>query len=717
MKKALFIFSLFAAGIAIWGFSYTTDPSVKDEQLLLTLMNNVLKQNHYSKIELNDEFSERVFDLYLKRMDYNKMYFTEKDISRFEEYRHKLDDAIIKLDLSFYTEVNETFNQRFAEAEKFTEDILNKEFDFKMTEIYETDPEKRTFAKSEKELREVWRKYLKYTVLNSYLGKLENQEKAIKKGADSTGNAYEVKTEEELLANAVNSVKKNMKTRFKRRGDIDEEDNFAIFLNALASSYDPHTEYFPPQEKENFDMRMTGRLEGIGAVLQEAEGYIKIRSIVTGSACWRQGDLDAGDLILKVAQGDGEPEDIVDAPMKEVLKLIRGPKGTEVRLTVQKKDGEIEVIPIIRDVVVQEETYAKSAVIENTKSKRKNGYIYLPGFYAKFGQKEGRSSAEDVSDELEKLNAEKVEGIVLDLRNNGGGSLTDAVEMSGLFIKDGPIVQVKATDQRVQVKSDFNSGITYDGPLIVLVNSFSASASEIVAAALKDYHRAYIVGGASTYGKGTVQTFTDLNRYLKPGTNLENPFGSLKFTIQQFYRINGSSTQYKGVKPDVQLPDMYDLDDFGERSLDYSVPWDSVPAMTYSTWQGHKDDLTAVCDNSASRMQTNESFQKLNERIAWMRTIGKETEISLYYDDVRSTRDERRKMNEEYDAINTVNKDLVIKSLQDVKMEGDTVALTRIENWEKQISKDFYLHETLDIMNDILTLSNVPVIADEEIVR
>ena len=477
------------------------------------------------------------------------------------------------------------------------------------------------------------------------------------------------------------------------------------------------TQYFPPQEKENFDMRMTGRLEGIGALLQESEGYIKIRSIVTGSACWRQGDLEAGDLILKVAQGDGEPEDIVDAPMKEVLKLIRGPKGTEVRLTTQKKDGEIIIIPIIRDVVVQEETYAKSAVVQDATTQRKYGYLFLPGFYAKFGKKDGRSSAEDVDIELEKLIAENVEGIVLDLRNNGGGSLTDAVEMSGLFIKDGPIVQVKVTGQRAEVKSDFNSNITYDGPLIVLVNSFSASASEIVAAALKDYNRAYIVGGATTYGKGTVQTFTDLNRYLKPGTNLENPFGSLKFTIQQFYRINGSSTQYKGVKPHVLLPDMYDLDDFGERSLDYCVQWDSVAAMPFTRWDGNNVDLTIVCDKSASRMQSLETFQKLNERITWMKTVSNQTDVSLFYDDVRNKRDERRKMNEEYDEINTVNEDFTIKSLQDITVEGDTVAMTRIKNWEKQISKDFYLHETLNIMNDIISQMNTPTIADEDIER
>lgn len=714
MKKLTIVILLVIAGSAIWGFSLN-EPTPDDEKLLLTLVENVLKQNHYSKLRIDDSFSERVFDLYIKRMDYNKMYFTEKDVKDFEEYRHKLDEAILKPDLEFYHLVTETFAKRLKETESISEKLLNKDFDFEQSETYETDPDKRTYAKNDKDLEEIWRKYLKYNVLNSYLGKLENQEKAIEKGSDSTGAVIEIKTEEELMEAAVESTKKNMKTRFKRRSEVDEEDNFAFYINALSGAYDPHTQYFPPQEKENFDMRMTGRLEGIGAVLQEADGYIKINSIVTGSACWRQGDLEVGDLILKVAQGNGEPEDIVDAAMKEVLKLIRGPKGTEVQLTVQKKDGQITVIPIIRDVVIREETYAKSAVIEDSKTNRKYGYLYLPGFYARFGERDGRSSAEDVEAELEKLKLEKVEGIVLDLRNNGGGSLNDAVEMAGLFIKDGPIVQVKTTGQRSQVKSDYNSNITYEGPLIIMINSFSASASEIVSAALKDYGRAYIVGSPSSYGKGTVQTFADLNRYIKPGIQLENPFGSLKFTIQQFYRINGSSTQYKGVKPDVQFPEVYDIKEIGESSLDYSIPWDSIPSVGFAPWKGLRADISNLRSGSENRIREEETFRKLNERIKWMNAERNETEISLFYDDVRRKRDERKEMTKEFDEIKTVNEDLLIKSLQEIAVLGDTVAETRIANWEKQISKDFYLHETLDIMHDIISQMNVPTIAEDHI--
>ncbi len=701
MNKKLLFIAIILAGIGIWGFSFT-DTSAEDERLLMSLMSKVLSENHYARLEMNDEFSHRVYDLYVDRMDYNRMYFLKKDIEKFEESRDDLDDQIKKADLSFYREVSKAYGKRLDEAEKYVNDILEEDFDFTIDENYETDAEKRGYAEDSKELKEVWRKYLKYTVLNSYLGKLEKQEKAIAKGADSTGSEYEVKTEEELLQSAQDGVKKNMKTRFERRKEVDEEDNFAIYLNAIASAHDPHTSYFPPQEKENFDMRMTGRLEGIGAVLQESDGYIKINSIVTGSACWRQGDLEVGDLILKVAQADGEPEDIVDAPMKEVLKLIRGPKGTEVRLTVQKKDGSIMVIPIVRDVVVREETYAKSAVVIDEENGKKFGYLYLPSFYSKFGQREGRSSAEDVDAELEKLIEEGVEGIVFDLRGNGGGSLPDAVEMAGLFIKEGPIVQVRNPGQRPYVKADYNSSVTYDGPLVIMTSSFSASASEIVAAALKDYGRAYVVGSPSTYGKGTVQTFMDLNRFVKPGVKLDEPFGSLKFTMQQFYRVNGSSTQFKGVSPHIELPDLYDIDEVGERSMDYAIEWDSVASLSYGKWNGLIADLSKIEESSVARRNDDSYFRVIEENIQMLNDEKDLTNISLLYENVKMKREERQEANEKLKESRIPREDLMVESLQEIKIEGDTIAEERIKTWEKQITKDHYLHETLHILNDII---------------
>lgn len=716
MKKVIIILSFLIAGLAFWGFSFT-DVSQNEERLLLSLISKVLNESHYLKPAMDDDFSKKVYDLYLKRLDYNKMYFLNKDIEELTKFRLLIDDEIKKGELNFYQEANKLYSKRFIEVEKYVDELLAGKFDFQIKETYESDPDKREYASSPKELKEIWRKYIKYTVINSYLGKLENQEKAIEKGADSTGAAFEIKTDEELLESAISSVKKNMKTRFERRNEIDEEDNFSIYLNSIAGAYDPHTQYFPPQEKENFDMRMTGRLEGIGAVLQEADGYIKINSIVTGSACWKQGELEAGDLILKVAQGSEEPVDIVDAPMKEVLKLIRGPKGTEVRLTVQKKDGHITVIPIIRDVVIREETYAKSAIIEDESSSRRIGYLYLPTFYSKFGQREGRNSSDDVDAELEKLVKAGVDGIVFDLRNNGGGSLMDAVEMAGLFIKDGPIVQVRNNGQKPYIKADYNSGVSYDGPLILMTNTFSASASEILAAALQDYGRAYVIGSPSTYGKGTVQTFMDLNPYIKPEMNLSVPFGSLKLTVQQFYRVTGSSTQFKGVKPQILLPDLYDIEEVGERSMENAVPWDSVSMLPFNKWDSKVVDLRSIEEKSIARRNDDAYFALINEYGKVLAAENDQSIISLLYDDIKKKRLERKLAGERLKEAEVVNDALKIKSIQEITIEGDTLAAERIKDWEKQISKDHYLHETVRIMNDIIeeiSVASVPDIKNTE---
>lgn len=715
MKRILMVFTAAILAVSIWGFSTApTNTTAQDEQILISIMSKVLKDMHFNKIKIDDEMSEKWFDLYIKRLDYNKMYFMEGDIKKLSAHRHSLDDALMAVDLTHYKEIKELMDKRLEESEVIFESVLEQPFDFTKDEVYEVDVDKRTYPKSKAEQKEAWRRYLKFSTLNSYLNRIEKQEKALAKGADSVGSDFEVKTMVQIEEEARKQVLKNMKQRLERRMEVDDEDNFAIYLNALANVYGPHTQYFPPQEKENFDMRMTGRLEGIGAVLQEADGYIKINSIVTGSACWRQGDLEVGDLIIKVAQGEEEPVDIVDAPMKEVLKLIRGPKGTEVRLTVQKDDGEIMIIPIVRDVVVREETYAKSAVITDEVTGKKFGYLFLPSFYSKFGQQQGRKSSEDVEMELEKLMENGVEGIVFDLRSNGGGSLPDAVEMAGLFIKEGPIVQVKATGRPARSKTDYNSNVTYDGPLVVMINGYSASASEIVSGALKDYNRAVIVGSPTTYGKGTVQTFMDLNQYVNPSVSLSNPFGSLKFTVQQFYRVNGSSTQFKGVPSDIILPDMYDFSESNESSLDHALPWDSVQKVSYTPWNGDPINMEYLRSSSAQRVAGNNAFRAIVERMEWVSHENETTTASLNYDKALAKREERKAVNKKVDDIDLVDPTLKIRSLQEVKIADDTIAQTRIEKWEEQISEDLYLQEGLNILNDMVVGQVKPSVAGED---
>ncbi len=701
MRSALIvgIFSLIA--VITWSFSTAPDKET-EEKLLMSIMVRVMQSSHFNQMKIDDDFSAKVHDMYIKRMDFGKMYFLQSDIKKFANHKTKIDDYILAGDLSFYHEVRSTFDSRLEDVKEMTEKILSQKIPLDLNETYQTDAEKREYPANSKEQKEVWRKYLRYSVLNSYLIRLENQEKAIAKQSDSSDTEVEIKSEEELLAESIKQVKKNMNQRFERREEIDDEDNFAIFLNAISASYGPHSEYFPPQQKENFDLRMTGTLEGIGAVLTESDGYIKINSIVTGSACWRQGELEAGDLILKVAQGGDEPVDIVDAPMKEALKLIRGKKGTEVRLTVQKDDGEIKVIPIVRDVVIREETYAKSAVIDEDKSGNKFGYIFLPSFYSKFGKEDGRKCSEDVRKELEKLKAENVKGVILDLRNNGGGSLPDAVEMAGLFFEKGPVVQVKATGQKPQVRGDFNSSVTYDGPLIVMINTFSASASEIVSGALKDYDRAVVVGSNTSYGKGTVQTIVDLNRYVNPTVSLSQPFGSLKFTVQQFYRVNGSSTQFKGVASDISFPDVYSTTDIGEKTLDFALPWDSVQSAQYNKWSANEYAVNDLRKSSTSRMQNDELFQAMEERNEWIISERDNTELTLSLEEMKRKREERKQVNKAYNDLDKINENMHMTSLQEITVENDTVAIKREENWIAQLEKDLFLQESIYILNDML---------------
>ena len=694
MKKTGLIAIVLGLLLAAWGFSPNR---TEDEKVLLTILTKILEINHYHGQKVDDAFSKKVFDAYLDAIDYNKMYFLQSDIDALKKHEFSLDDEINNQNIVFYYEVQNIVKERLKETESYCSEMLEKPFDFTINEMFETNPDKREYPKNKAALKEYWRLYLKHMTLNTYLGKLSVQETALEKNKLDLDS---VKTFEELEEESRKQVLKSMKSRYKRRAEIDDEDNFSYYVNSISSSFGPHTQYFPPQQKENFDLRMTGTLEGIGALLQQEDGYIKISSIVTGSASWRQGELKAGDLVLKVAQGKGEPVDIVDAPMKEVLKLIRGKKGTEVRLTVQKPDGDIKVIPIVRDVVIREETYAKSALFEQ-ENNSKYGYINLPSFYSKFGKQDGRNSADDVKDELERLKKEGVNGVILDLRDNGGGSLQDAIKMAGLFFNKGPVVQVQGKSNRKDTKYDFNSNTTYDGHVVILVNVFSASASEILAGAMRDYDRAIIVGSSSTYGKGTVQTFIDLNRYVDPQLSLDQPFGSLKYTVQQFYRVNGSSTQFKGVKPHIELPDLSAGAMIGEKELENALPWDSIPAVQFDKWI-HMDYMVSdLQKKNQERISNNELFKAITERADWLKSERENTMVSLNKDDAIKRQKERKLKNEAFNEMNFADESISVTSLQQFHNEPDSIVEKKRSEWEQQLSKDAYIREAMNILNDM----------------
>lgn len=675
--------------------------SLDDKKEVVTnVVTSILKHIHFKPVELDNEFSEKAFHSYLDQMDHNKRFLIKEDIERLEKYKREIDNEI-KVDKHELFDVSvEIINKRINDVEGFYKELLEEPFDYDVEESIQTDGDELSYAKDLDELKEYWRKYLKYQVLvRMYERELLQEE------AEEGDTLVEMKSPEEVEAFAREKVMEDHENWFRRLNQLDDEDRFASYLNATLAVYDPHTSYFPPKDKENFDISISGRLEGIGATLKESKSYIEVTRIVPGSASWKQGELEAGDVILKVGQGKEDPVSVVGMRLDEAVQLIRGEKGTEVRLTVKKLDGNIKVIPIVRDIVVLEETYAKSALLKNKETGVKTGYIKLPKFYADFSGSGGPSSAEDVKKEVEKLKKEDVSGIIIDLRDNGGGSLRDVVEMAGLFIKEGPIVQVKTRRGDPYVLPDKDHSVQYDGNLVVLVNSLSASASEIFAAAMQDYERAVIMGSASTYGKGTVQRFEDLDQYLQDKDSLKKylPLGSLKMTIQKFYRINGGATQQRGVKPDIVLPDNYAYVDIGERELDHAMPWDEISPVDYKKWGKLKSDMDKIQKKSEKRVENNETFQTIDENAKRYKRLDDISVYSLNREQFMADRKKRKEESEKYKNILEEIPDLHVDplSIQVEEMESDSTKRERIETFHKQLKKDIYLFEAINVIDDM----------------
>ena len=554
-------------------FGFYTKHQDLGEDILLRAINMNLQNAHYDPIAIDDDFSEKAFQLYIDNLDANKRLFLQSDIDELNYFKTTIDDEIINGTSVFFDKSIELLEQRTELTEQFFEEILNNPMDFSKDEMVNFG-EEIPYTISEKELKDRWRKYLKYSVLTRLYSDYKAQEKSL----ENKDTTFIPKSMDSLQTIARKSVLKTHRDWYKRIKRLDRKDRLAIYANSITTVYDPHTNYFPPEQKEDFDIQMSGRLEGIGAQLQEKDGYIKITNIIPGGPSSLQGELQANDLILKVTQEGEEPVEIIDWRISDAVKIIRGPKGSKVTLTVRKPDGNEQDITITRDIVVLEETYAKSLLLSDEDG-IKAGYIYLPSFYADFQNPKGRFSWKDVKTEIEKLRDEQVQGIILDLRNNGGGSLDDVVKMGGLFIDKGPIVQVKEKGRSAHILEDRYAGAEWEGALVIMVNEFSASASEIMAAAMQDYDRAIIIGSRSTHGKGTVQRFLPLNRTLR-NKNIPD-IGSIKLTIQKFYRINGDATQLKGVQSDVIVPDNYMYLETGEQEHDYPLPWDQIKGSSY----------------------------------------------------------------------------------------------------------------------------------------
>jgi len=715
MKKNILIIFIASILVSLFGFSFfqaDLDDKNKDAILKEIIFQGLLQRAHFNNLSLNDDVSQKAFNAYLEKLDPGKRIFIKDDIKKLSVFKNQIDDDIKGANNGLLEKSEEIWKARVEEAKQYCNEILESPFDFEDSESIELDADKREYASNKKQLKKEWAKYLEYLALVRYHNKIESREKKIKE-AEEKGDSYTPKTDEEIEKEVRDEVKRNYNNLFDRLQKQDHEDKLADYINATLSIYGPHTEFYPPYEKEEFDIQMSGRLEGIGAQLVQIDGNIKVSRIVPGSASWKQGELKEEDIILKVAQGEAEAVSVEDMPLKDAVTLIRGKKGTEVRLTVKKTDGRIIEIPIIRDVVILEESYAKSSVIENEETGNRIGYILLPSFYADFQRRGGRSSAADVKKELVKLKEQQVDGVILDLRSNGGGSLKDAVDMSGLFIEKGPIVQVRSKVAKPVVYKDTDPEIVYDGPLVVMVNKISASASEILAAALQDYDRAIIVGSSSSFGKGTVQQFLELDNYLSSRYDDMKPLGSLKLTIQKFYRITGKSTQWKGVTPDIVLPDIYEYLEVGESKLDYALPWDEVKANDFDTWEAplYEDVLVS---KSKQRVADNEVFQMIEEKALSMKEERDRTTQTLNYQSFSQYQDELDKRAKKFNELTKEHKNLI---LEEVKAEPDgspdSVRVARLEDFHKKIKKDVYIYEALQVLEDQMNASKVAV-ADPE---
>ena len=690
MKIKLTVLAIVAA-LGIFGF-YILQPKEKKtkEQAILEYVFNVTKNGHYLNVKINDAYSEKAFNQYLKTIDRSKRVLLASDVEQLSKYKQSIDDEINEgTALEFYTEAQNIINKREAEIEPIYKEILNTPFDFSVEESVQTDEEKRTYPANEAERKELWRKLLKYQVLSRYYNLKERS---------SSDSVKVKKSDAELEKEAREKVLKSYEEWSKSLKQVDATEQFSLYVNALMSVYDPHTNYFAPVEKKDFDIHMTGRLEGIGATLQEKDGYVKVTAIVTGSASWKQGELEAGDLILEVAQGVDKPVDVADMRLDKVVSMIRGPKGTEVRLTVKKVDGTVKIIPIIRDVVVLEETYAKSAILTRDGDMMKYGYINLPGFYADFNDEKGRFAAEDVLKEVQRLSVNDIAGTIIDLRNNGGGSLEEVRKMVGIFIASGPVVLVDDQDKKSHVLEDPDNRILDAKPLIVLVNGFSASASEIFAAAIQDYHRGVIMGTESTFGKGSVQRIYDLNQF-KSALNQsvgDGELGSIKITQSKFFRINGGSTQLKGVVPDIIMPDLYSGMKLGEREEDFAMPWTKIKKSKYNTYTP-EPNYKILQSSAKNRLDTTTYFKLLNSHLELVRKEEKNTLQSLKYTDferdMKALKASSEKMEATVKALNTVHADYLKD--EKLKIESDKALKDRLKNFHESLIHDQYINQAL----------------------
>jgi len=720
--KIILAVVLLSATLFAFKINSTKSVDPEKDKMLLELLTFVIEKGHYSPATIDDTFSKGIYKDYIEALDPSKRFFLQSDIDEFSKFETQLDDQLLNKDLTFFNLTYDRLMKRMNEGKNLYKDILSTPFDYTIDETFNTDYEKAPYVKNAQELKDRWRKQIKLSTLSSLTDRLkiqENKEKGIvEKDVKSTSEIVKPgefvdelatsekdkssdgkpKTFDELEKITRESSLKSLDEYFGFMKDLTRDDWFSVYINSITARFDPHTNYFPPEEKERFDVSISGIFEGIGARLQKKNDFTEITELISGGPAWRGKQLEAGDILMKVAQGSGKPVDIVGMRLDDVVKKIKGPKGSEVRLTVKKVDGSIKTIAIIRDVVEIEETYAKSSVVEQNGVKY--GVIYLPKFYINFENKDGRDAGKDIAIEVESLKKAGVNGIVLDVRDDGGGSLSTVVDIAGLFIEQGPIVQIKSAGRKKEVLYDRDKKIEWDGPLVIMVNSFSASASEILAAAIQDYKRGIIIGSKQTYGKGTVQNVFDLNTLVRSSS--AGDLGAIKTTTQKFYRINGGSTQLEGVSSDIVMPDRYAYLKMGERDVDNAMPWDKIDPAPYNVWTNNAKFEKAIAD-SKKRIAQNSQFKLIEENAKWIDERSKENLYSLKMDEFKKSQKAIEDTNKKFKPILDYNYQAKFTSLplEAVAMQKDLSLKEKRERWHESLSKDIYVEEALNVLDDL----------------
>ncbi len=667
--------------------NFSSDEPNKD-RLLVDLVSYVLDKLHYDPQIINDDFSIKVYDDFIDAVDSQKRFLLKSDIELFSQFRLSIDDQINSSDIAFFNVVYETLKTRIDEVESFYGEILEVPFNFQLNEEINLDYENLEYASNSDELKKIWRKRLKLSALDGYASKKEIKDNG------------EVISEQEIEKDSRTAISENLKDFFQFNSELERSDWFSIYLNSIVTQFDPHTSYLAPEAKEAFDQNISGKFQGIGARLFKRNQQVEISEIIIGGPVWRDNLLNVGDIIIAVAQSaEEEPTEISLMKLTDATDLIKGEKGTNVFLTVKRVDGGIEQVEITRDIVELEETYAKSSIIKDDSNVY--GLINLPRFYVDFDDYGERNAASDIKKEILELKNKNINGLILDLRNNGGGSLKTVVDITGFFIEKGPVVQVKSIGGRKEILKDNDPSIIWDGPLVILVNEFSASASEILAAALQDYNRAIILGSKQTYGKGTVQNVVDLNNVISGNTY--GDLGSLKITTDKFYRVNGGSTQLEGVKSDLIFPNRYSYIDIGEKDLENPLSWDKIDPARYNN-SVKVFNYSQAISNSKERIGKNKYFSIIDQHAKLIKSKQDDKTISLDYNSYKEDQEEFKLQSDKLKVIEEFNSPYLFEwndnNLNANSSYNDDMKEKR-DRWIKSLQKDIYVDEAMNLLKDL----------------